>query len=280
MRRCLLSFIIVFGFHYQAQSWSELLNAIILLEARTGAVTEYQRYQARTAANRPSNLSGDQQGTCEENVPDDIFKIANDMRQLREECAPLGESSSIEKPIIVADLSDTGGKIFSFNEVNGQLVCTKSYDSNSWGTGAGTSGPPKHCADDGSKITPAGLHLLTEHDGQEKWNKDNSLKMLGLETQGSEDRGVLVHGGHGSASCSTHGCSGMADEDFDDLKDNQNALGGMWYNYFGSTPAADGCKDDSGYSETAEMPTCEDVTKNLREHPNLTDPANLQSNEN
>ena len=190
------------------------------------------------------------------------------MADLRLNCRPLRGVSPPNKPIVVTDLSNSSGKVYVFN---GGGDCIKIYSSNSWGHGGRglkSRARPKPCSSAQSKLNPAGLHLLTDHKGSKYNNhdrdeKNDALKMQGLEGQGSAGRGILFHGGHPQVGSTSIGCNAMGTRDFLDLKKKVQAMGGLAYNYFGESAPPAHCKKKKGYNSQGKMPSCKTVTQNL-----------------
>ena len=222
------------------------------LEAR-GSAAEYLMTVAEPMGR------GDNPSTNCQNVPDDIKDLAERMRDFRR-CPAVGAESSSDKPIVITDYSNKDGNVYVFDN---NLNCVRQFDTGSWGhggSGPGSDVDPRHCSVNESNYSPAGLHLITEHNG-ESYNSSNSFGMRGFDDQKSSNpRGILIHGGHPTPTSSTLGCLGLSDDEFSEFQ-RLNPIGGLMYNYFGDTekPDDDDCAESKGYRPNGGLPSCNEV---------------------
>jgi virulence-associated protein VapD len=206
-----------------------------------------------------SDRSG-RSGRCS-NVPAEVVRVARGMVDLRRNCSTLSFQSSTSKPVMVADLSNDDGNFFVFDS-NGQ--CERVITSNSWGHGG--AGPrsdvdPEPCSRGRSHMNPAGLHVTDANHNTDKYPRGTALLMRGLDGQNSEGRGILIHGGHPSATSSSIGCNAMSDSDFAYCRDNAGS-GALVYNYFGSNrPNDPSCA--AGYRANGGLPSCSELGGSL-----------------
>ncbi|MGE4130208.1 MAG: hypothetical protein AB7F86_01145 [Bdellovibrionales bacterium] len=113
--------------------------------------------------------------------------------------------------------------------------------------GNGAGGARVGCGDANSHLTPPGCHLTAVHNGSNKYNASNSLKMVGLQGQGSTGRGILIHATRAPGTSSTWGCAGVG---YDAFKAVQQTLGygALVCNFFQANQLASGCGNRRGLS--------------------------------
>lgn len=107
--------------------------------------------------------------------------------------------------------------------------------------GNGAGGAQVACSTANSHLSPAGFHLTATHHGNGKYNPGNSLKMVGLQGQGSVGRGILLHATRAPGTSSTWGCAGVGYDAFNAVK-NTLGEGALIYNYWTPQQMAQGCR--------------------------------------
>lgn len=111
--------------------------------------------------------------------------------------------------------------------------------------GNGHGGAQVACGDNGSHLSPAGFHLTAAHHGGGRYGPHNSLKMVGLQGQGSVGRGILIHGTAAPGTSSTWGCAGVPYSAYPEVA-RALGYGALVYNYFRPEQAKPGCRNNNG----------------------------------
>lgn len=115
--------------------------------------------------------------------------------------------------------------------------------------GNGAGGNQYGCNDANSHMSPFGFHLTAEHHGREKFNPSNSMKMVGLQGQGSVGRGILIHGSAAPGGASTWGCAGVPYSAFKAVQ-RELGYGALVYNYFSPSQVGN-CGNRNGLNSMA-----------------------------
>lgn len=110
--------------------------------------------------------------------------------------------------------------------------------------GNGARGAQVACSDANSHLSPPGFHITATHNGA-KYNSNNSLKMVGLQGQGSSGRAILIHPTRAPGTSSTWGCAGVGYGAFGAVKKTLG-LGALVYNAFPPSQVARNCGNKAG----------------------------------
>jgi hypothetical protein len=178
------------------------------------------------------------------NFPDSLKTALETAKKYKndDKCSRVLESFNKSRKggkIIISDYTNSRGMMYIFDE-KGE-TCLKALPVD-YGTGAGKDANPTPSCGAESKQTPAGFHVTDETHDSAKFPQPNSLGLVGLEGQGSLARGILLHGATGDGGAHTWGCSGVAKDEFQSIREMVGG-GSLIYNYFGSDPKAPGCND-------------------------------------
>ncbi len=175
---------------------------------------------------------------CEQASANALERL-REAKEFRAACGPAQKGPT--QRIAVNDYSVRPAYMFIFDE-NDKCIGKTMV---AFGNGAG--GAQVACNDSGSHLSPAGFHLTAAHHGGGKFNPHNSLKMVGLQSQGSVGRGILIHGSAAPGTASTWGCAGVP---YSAFKAVQTALGygALVYNYFSPQQIAGRCGNRNGFT--------------------------------
>lgn len=172
-------------------------------------------------------------------VPSQVQKAVTEAMEFRNKCT-LAQTGD-DKKILINDFSTNNTPYMYIFDLSGKCLGRTGV---SYGNGVGRVSPTP-CSDKNSHLTPPGFHLTGVHNGA-KYNDSNSLAMIGLEGQGSVDRGVVIHPSSRPGTASTWGCAGIGA--FNQVRQmlGSRGYGSLVYNYFGSKGTAGGCRNRSG----------------------------------
>lgn len=192
--------------------------------------------------------------------PDSVNKALQEALHFKNACSVTRQVVTDSKKIVINDYSKMPAEMYIFSS-DGKKCFGKTAVSYGNGVNHVTgqrctdgSGKPLPCSEDGCHTTPPGFHLTAQHDGG-NYNSSNSMSMVGLEGQGSLQRGILIHVASSSSvgAAASWGCSGV-----NCFQTVQNLVGynSLVYNYFGSTSLAPSCGDSHGMSAQRNPASC------------------------
>ena len=167
-----------------------------------------------------------------------------EMMEFRKSCR-VADKGSNQKFAINAYRSSLGTPTMYLFDSNGEC---KYKTAVSYGSGQvrGTSNAPQACATNKGKYTPAGMHLTVPHPkGTNGYDEKNSLGLAGLEDQGSNARGILIHGSNSAGMGYSHGCSGVSENCRPDVM-KFLGYGALVFNSFDDSQSAPGCTNTAG----------------------------------
>lgn len=147
--------------------------------------------------------------------------------------------------IVINDFAITGQREMPYMYIFDQKGNCLKKTAVTYGNGLGNTFP-QACSDANCHLTPPGFHLTVAHDS-DSYPAGTSLGMAGLEGQGSNGRGVLIHPAASPGTASSFGCAGVGP--FDAVK-RMIGEGALVYNYFAPDDAAKGCKSHAGMDHT------------------------------
>ncbi len=174
---------------------------------------------------------------CEQ-ASDNALQRLEEAKKFRAACA-LAQKGATQR-IAVNDYSVKPAYMFIFDE-NDRCIGKTMV---AFGNGAG--GAQVACGDNGSHLSPAGFHLTAaHHTGGGRFGPHNSLKMVGLQGQGSVGRGILIHGTPAPGTSSTWGCAGVPYSAYPEVA-RALGYGALVYNYFRPEQASSGCRNNNG----------------------------------
>jgi hypothetical protein len=107
------------------------------------------------------------------------------------------------------------------------------------------------CSTKSSKKTPPGFHITAPHTGGTAYSEAESIGLAGLSGQKSlEARGILIHKAEQPGTASSWGCTGVANDKFDEIK-KMLGYGSLVHNFFGKPPKLN-CDSQAGADDKCE----------------------------
>lgn len=228
------------------QQWSDLLNQMNGGGAGGAGGRRRQADNPSAVSNAVSQNTGIVSGKLEPcgSVPAKVQTDLQTMMEFRKSCSAANKGSD-QKFAINEYRNSLGTPTMYLFDSSGECKYKTSVSYGSGQIRGSSEGGPKACATKNSHSTPPGMHLTVPHSGVREYNQSNSLGLAGLEDQGSNGRGILIHGSNSPGEGYSYGCSGVGKDCIGSVM-SFLGYGALVFNSFDDDQSAPGCSSSAG----------------------------------